>query len=642
MLKKIFHYIFNHSYVGTHLKQMIESFPEGILVLDENNEIICINTQLKSLFGWEEFELKGKSLIIVDGDYRQLVLNRIERSKGVTPAYQEGLIIKCLKKTGEEIYLNIKFSDLGMDAGEKRTLLIFSRLSESSLTLAALKESEEKYKELFDNTSDAILILDFETFVVDDINESASRLFGYKKDELIGKIPKDILSESKKLDLEGYRKQIVENSLTEGFPAHHFKRKDGTVFVGEVSRSFFYSDGRKKLISSIRDISVRLKFEERLRQSQKMEAIGKLAGGIAHDFNNILSSVLGFTELAMEDVRADTMLKDNLQEVMIAGNRAKNLIQQILTFSRKDDPEFKVVKVKSIIKEGLNLIRASLPSTIEIVSNLNSESTVFADPTQIHQIIMNLCSNAGKAMEEHGGVLTVILNDRFLDPAENKAHEHIPTGYYTEIVVEDTGSGIQDKFLKQVFDPFFTTKPIGEGTGMGLSVIQGIVKTLKGSILVDSTVGKGTIFKIYLPIVGNMTEEFVDNSNCDHLDGTERILFVDDEEALVLLWVQVLGHMGYDIKACNSSIEALNLFKENPDKFDLVITDYTMPNMTGDKLAKELLKIRPDIPIILCTGYSHNIDEHKAKKMGITAYINKPILKAELANVIRHLLDKKE
>lgn len=624
------------------LNRYFQNFPDATLVLDENQMVCWVNRRFESLLEWEGYELEGQTLMFIEEEYRHLIIRKIKEGSFSGNEDQEGLIIPCSKQSGEDIYLNIRLFEVGDKKVKTYTALLFSRLSESSLTLAALKESEERYKELFESSSDAIIIVDYDTLIIENTNEATLSMFEYEKSELLGQSAGMLIKNFPEKSIKEHH-QILENEvIKDGLASRTFKTKNGDEFTGEISRSFFFSEGQKKIISSIRDISARLKLEEQLRQSQKMEAIGTLAGGIAHDFNNILSSVLGFTELALDEVKPGTLLSDNLEEVMTAGNRAKQLVQQILTFSRKDDPEFKMVKVKSIIEEASKLIRASLPSTIDIIQELNSESNIYADPTQIHQIIMNLCANAGQAMEEYGGVLKISLSDRFIDAGEMDTHKYIQSGYYTEIVVQDSGDGIQKKYIKQVFDPFFTTKPKGKGTGMGLAVIQGIVQTLKGFISVDSERGKGTIFKVYLPVMGNLTEEFKSDLNYESTCGTERILFVDDEEALVLLWLQVLGNMGYDIKACNSSVEALKLFKERPDDFDIIITDYTMPNMNGEVFSKEILKIRPDIPIILCTGYSHKFDDNKASRIGISAYINKPILKVEITSLIRHLLDKKK
>ena len=380
------------------------------------------------------------------------------------------------------------------------------------------------------------------------------------------------------------------------------------------------------------------KLETRLSQAQKMESIGTLAGGIAHDFNNILSSILGNSELAFCDVEKGTPLYECLQEVYSAGNRAKDLVRRILTFARQADEEIKPLRVDMIAKEALKFLRASIPSTIEIRQNLESESQIMADPSQIHQIFMNLCTNAAHAMEHTGGILEVDFEDVTLDRSFSSEKTGLKTGEYLRISVSDTGTGIAPEILPSIFDPYFTTKKTGEGTGMGLAMVHGIVAKCMGEISVESTVGKGTVVTIYLPLTKRSSKSDTYKEETP-LAGTERILFVDDELALAKMNSQILEKLGYKMTIRTSSVEALELFKSRPNDFDIVITDMTMPNMTGDKLAAELTKIRHDIPIILCTGYSKSVSDENMAAIGIRAVVFKPILKADLSKTIRKVLD---
>jgi len=380
------------------------------------------------------------------------------------------------------------------------------------------------------------------------------------------------------------------------------------------------------------------KIEAQLVQAQKMEAIGTLAGGIAHDFNNILSAVIGYTQISLDQAEKGTLLKRNLDEVLKAGIRAKNLIQQILTFSRQSDQGENPVYINLLAKEVLNLLKASLPSTIEIRQRIQSNSAVLSDPTQIHQVLMNLCTNAGYAMRENGGVLEVSLTDEELEADFTARHGDLAPGPYIKLTVGDAGHGMPPEVLEKIFDPYFTTKEVGEGTGMGLSVVHGIVKNCGGTITVYSELGEGTTFNVFLPIIETKTEPQI-AAEKPLPTGTERILFVDDEETLVDLGRQMLERLGYEVVTGTSSIDSLELFKTRPDNFDLIITDMTMPNMTGDKLAREVMEIRSNVPIILCTGFSARISEERAKEMGIKAFVMKPLLIRDLANTVRKVLD---
>jgi len=388
----------------------------------------------------------------------------------------------------------------------------------------------------------------------------------------------------------------------------------------------------------------RLALEEQLHQTQKMEAIGALAGGIAHDFNNILTAISGYAELANLETPEGSKAKDNLRQSIKATHRARDLVQQILAFSRQSKQERKPLDIRPIIKEVLKLLRASLPSTIEIRQNMEGDLGVIeADPTQIHQVLMNLCTNAAQAMSDDGGVLEVSLTKFDMDRGTLAFYPDLEPGPYLKLRVSDTGHGMPPEILQRIFDPYFTTKEPGKGTGLGLTVVHGIVKSHGGAIGVASEPGKGTSFDVYLPRVDIVIRPVeVERLEPPLLGGRERVLFVDDEKAIVEIGQKMLERLGYEVVGRTSSVEALELFRAKPESFDLVITDLTMPNMTGDKLAQELLNLRPDTPIILCTGFSERITEEKAKSLGIREFIMKPLVMKDLAKVMRRVLDRQE
>jgi len=388
------------------------------------------------------------------------------------------------------------------------------------------------------------------------------------------------------------------------------------------------------------DITDRIHLENKLAQAQKMESIGTLAGGIAHDFNNILFPLIGFAEMLREDLPKDSPQQENITEVLHAALRAKDLVKQILAFSRKSHQELKPVRLQSILKEVLKLLKSSIPATIDIQTDINSEcGLVVADPTQMSQVIMNLATNAYHAMQESGGQLHVSLKQTVIESTQSGELKLLP-GNYALLKITDTGTGIKQEIMDKIFDPYFTTKEIGKGTGLGLSVVLGIVKVCHGNIHVYSELGKGTEVHVYLPIMKKLSE--IDRSDPSEpiQGGTERILLVDDEEIIVKMEKQILERMGYHVTARIGSVEAFEAFKANPGKFDLIVSDMTMPNMTGVQLANKIKTIRTDIPFIICTGYSDQINEKTSKDLGIQGYVMKPVIKNEIAKTIREVLDK--
>ncbi|HVN97162.1 MAG TPA: ATP-binding protein, partial [Syntrophorhabdaceae bacterium] len=389
------------------------------------------------------------------------------------------------------------------------------------------------------------------------------------------------------------------------------------------------------------DLTGQHTLERQIRQSQKMEAIGTLAGGIAHDFNNILAGMIGFTEMVMEDIAPDSPEHKRLELVLKGGKRGRDLVKQILAFSSQGEQEKKPLAVSEIVEEGLKLLRPTLPSTIEIVSkSLTNDDRIFADLVQMHQVLMNLCTNAAHAMREKGGVLELQISKVGFTEHDPLPFSDMVPGEYVVLTVRDTGTGMTPDILDRIFDPFFTTKKPGEGTGLGLSVIHGIVQRHGGYVAVESEPGKGTTFRVYLPKIEE--QAFSEDREAPvATGGNERILFVDDEDMLVELNRQRLTRFGYEVVGTTSSMDALDIFRKDPDVFDLVITDYTMPNLTGMELAAQLLKVKPSIPIILCTGDSQPVTPESAQDAGINALLMKPAGREGLAQTIRNVLDQK-
>ncbi|MFP4225758.1 MAG: ATP-binding protein, partial [Desulfobacterales bacterium] len=381
----------------------------------------------------------------------------------------------------------------------------------------------------------------------------------------------------------------------------------------------------------------RTQLEYALRQAQKLEAIGTLAGGIAHDFNNILSSILGYSELLLEDAEKGTLLEQNLSQIYAAGARAKDLVKQILTFSRQTESEVVPLNVKLLVKESMKLLWASLPKSIEIKQEIETDTLVSGDPAQIHQIVMNLCTNAAQAMDKNG-VMTVGLKGVELDEAFVASHSGVEPGKYVALSVSDTGPGIDPEIIGKIFDPFFTTKSEEQGTGLGLSVVHGIVESHHGLIHVESQPGQGSEFIVYLP-AAEFAPTQTEASTHELPKGSEKILFVDDEHSIAEMVGQQLTGLGYAVEVRTSSADALERFRQSPGDFDLLITDMAMPEMTGVDLIEEVRRVRPDMPAILCTGFSEQINEEMAEEMGISTFLLKPIIREEMAAAIRRAFD---
>jgi PAS domain S-box-containing protein len=623
--------------------QLFEASTDAILVRSEDTIIDANPAALKLLRADRLQDLLGKRYLdLVHPDDRPESVERVRKSRNenwIAPPREHRLItldgqVVHVESTGVPIQYQGQIQHFGM----------FRDITARKQVEDKLRETEKKFRELAESLPQVIFEVNSKGNLVY-LNQTGYELFGYSPEDFANGF--SVLEAFIPEDRERVARDILLNIQGQrlGRQEYTAAKKDGTTFPVGVHANRVMSG---PTATGVRGILIDLtaakradedkrKLQIQLQQAQKMEAIGALAGGIAHDFNNILSAIIGYTELAMLDEGAAGCANE-LKEALIAASRAKDLVKQILAFSRQTDEERMPVRVSLVAKEALKFLRATIPATIEIKSRIDDKSgAVFANSVELHQIIMNLCTNAVHAIGPTTGLLEIEVQNVEIDLTRKIDVIDLERGAYIRISVKDSGHGISPEIIKRIFDPYFTTKEKGVGTGLGLAVVHGIVKKSGGAIRAESEPGKGSAFHIYLPRV-TLSASHPSTPPETVRGGTERILFVDDEIMLVDIGQKMLERLGYNVVSRTSSIEALELFKIKPNDFDLVITDQTMPNMTGDALAKELMTIRPDIPVIICTGYSQAIDPERAKQRGIKALVMKPVLVNDIAAAVRNAL----
>ena len=614
-------------------RQLAGATFEGIFI-HEDARIVDANPSMLQISGYDYEELIGRPVVdFVAPSSRQEVL------RNMYPGCGGPLEVQMVRKGGSPLAVEAMGRPIIYDGRQARVVAVRD-ITERKRMEESLRRSEERFSKAFHISPAPTAITTFAEGRCVDANESLLLMLGHTREEMIGRTTSELKVWADPEDRRRFACMLGEAGSVRG-AFFQLRTKTGEIQDVLMSAEIITLDEKAFILTICYGITEQRRLEKQLRQSQKMEAIGTLAGGIAHDFNNILGGIMGYTELIMSHhIVPGHPAYPFLEGTQRGIHRAKELVAQMMTFSRQQEQKRIPLQMGPILKEALKLLRASLPATIRIDSCLAPrEGHVFADPTQVHQVLMNLATNAAHAMKGTKGILEISLRPIRFGSDETPPHTDLKPGAdYQELVVRDNGHGIDPEVLPRIFDPFFTTKKTGEGTGLGLSVVYGIIKSYGGVIIVESKPGQGTAFRIYIPaITGPLTSEDVEHGAIQ--GGRERILFVDDESTLTEVFKIQLTDLGYAVSTFNDPLEALDHFGKHPDAYDLVITDMTMPHMTGVDFAGELIRIRPDIPVILSTGMIENLESGRFDPPGIRKRIRKPVKIYDLASAIRRILE---
>lgn len=622
-----------------NLRTTLHSIGDAVIATDSKGHVTQMNPVAQKIIGCSVEDVLGHPLdsvfTIVNSETREPIESPVK--KVLEQGHEVGLEDHCvlISLKGKEYQIADSASPIRSKEGNlEGVVLVFRDVTDEYALYKSLQKSETLHRNLFEKANDAIFILEKSSGKCLDANQAAQQITGRTLEELKEMTIQDLSFESanKWLSFEKQGEQTIDLGQVE------YSSLDNTRKVAQVSSVLI---DENTVVGIARDITHDLEMEHQLRQSQKMEAIGTLAGGIAHDFNNILSGIFSFAQLAQMNLDEPEKAEKNIIRITDGAKRATDLVQQILTFSRHTELKVSHVYLYLIVKEAIKFLRSSIPTSIDIKPNIVSKAGVMADPTQVYQVIMNLCTNSYHAMRETGGSIKVCLEDTVLESGHmTPGAENCPAGPYVMLTITDTGHGMDEQTLARIFDPYFTTKKKGKGTGLGLSVVDGIIKKHNGFITVSSQVNHGTKFRVFWPVADmEHKKDEPKHETEESMDGSGHILVVDDEKGILKAVKALLERRGYTVTTMEDPISALSNFEDDPYRFDLVITDMTMPKMTGAQLVKKIFRFRKNVPVILCTGYYETLSESAVTEMGIGKFLQKPVMPKDLYKAVWDMLN---
>jgi PAS domain S-box-containing protein len=624
-------------------RRVFENDPDPVVVSRlRDGVIVDVNLGFSGTTGYAREEVLGRTALEMnfwaDSEDRAGLIGAL-REKGVV----RNLETAFLRKDGKKTRTLVSASIFPLQ-GEEHVYFSARPIEDLKKAEEKIRVSERRNREILQTAMDGFVRLDGQGNFME-VNQAYCSMTGYGKEEFAGKNMADLTTDLSRDQIAARMALIAEKGMLR-FESHQ-RRKDGRMLDVEVSAHFLQESGQGGFVAFVRDISERKAAEEEkartetlMLQLQRMEAVGTLAAGIAHDFNNILMPILGISEILLEDMAPGSQEYRDIQQIFTAAQRASGLVRQILAFSRQTEQEKVPVYFQHILKEVFKLARSTIPANIAIEEDIDTScGKVLADPTSLHQIALNLITNAFHAVEESAGIISLGLCEVSVGSREGK-EMGLAKGRYVRFSVADNGPGIDPAIRKKIFEPYFTTKALGKGTGLGLALVYGIAKEAGGQVRLQSELGRGTTVQVYLPLLADQS------SSAPGFFGTQkpgqkahgRLLLVDDELQILQMQKSAFRKAGYKVNTCTSGMEGLQTFKADPDYYDLVITDMAMPGMTGTEMAQEMMAIRPDLPIILCTGFSEKIDEEAARDLGFRGFVMKPVLNRELMGLVESIL----